>query len=567
MKLSESIITPLITPHEKAPIFSRNDASLVLQLVLSEISSGNFPVNDTLRSLVRQASLVNLFFFLKCVAAYNGPYSDLTPKLHLDMCNFRQLAVEPGARLGVFVPRSSLKSTICTHGGAAWDMLRDPNIRIGIFSSIYDRAHDFFAQTQRIFDSNDFFAWVFPEYVPSTADGSRWNDREGVLPNRTRTFPEPNIKPFTAGGSTQGIHVDEGLFDDIVGDAQLNADHGATADMYRIKNWFKSSLRTLLISMEQSRAVLSATRYGIDDPYEDVMLDAYEQYGYWDEIGANYPVNPEGTWRVYYRMALEQDESIYPERYSVESLRRLAADDPWTYQTQYLNNPIASNSVEFSQYDVQPVDIEYDPRRGWFIVLDWEDTVIPLKDCDLVVAIDPAGVEKFVNIRTSRSVLLVLARTADDRYFIIDIRAGYVPTTQWMDWAFELFSKYGTVRKTVVEMQAGFKALEPVLRAEEARRLKWFNLDAINALGDKVVTIRNIIQPVLERKVLYCARPYMSLLNEELRTFPSGVKRDILDALKIAIKMSVRPDSIDSEELGELNSYRTGMGMNPTTGY
>jgi len=566
--LREQLITPLITPHSEAPLFSAPDAALVLDQVLSEITTGNFPLNDVFRSLIRQASLVNLYFFLKSVAAYSGPYSNLTPTLHLDMCNFRQDLTSEGARLGVFVPRSTYKSTICTHGGAAWDMLRDPNVRIGVFSSIYDRAHDFFAQTQRIFDSNEFFAWVFPEYVPSTSDGNRWNDKEGVLPNRTRIFPEANIKPFTAGGSTQGIHVDEALFDDIVGDAQLNADHGATADMYRIKNWFKSSLRTLLISMEKSRVMLSATRYGIDDPYEDVMLEAYEQLGYWDEIGSNYPLNPKGEWKVYYRMAIERDESIFPESYTVESLRKLAVSDPWTYQTQYLNNPIGLSSVEFAGYDVPTFDLEYDSRLGWYIAIPNEDTYIKLNECDLVCSVDPAGVEKFVSVKTSRSVVCILARSKDDRYFLIDVKAGYVPTTTWFDWMFENMDQFKNIRGTFIEQQAGFKALTPLIRAEEARRQKWIHHIPVNALGDKVVTIRNILQPILERGVLYINRKYYTLVSEELRTFPSGIKRDILDALKIAVKMSVKPtgeDEMDEERRPEARLQ--AIGRNKSTGY
>lgn len=942
--LSLELPVPLITPHADAPIFSAPDANKVLGQILGEISSGNFPVNDVFRSLIRQASLVNLYFFLKCVASYSGPYNDLTPSLHLSMCNFRQGLVEEGVKLGMFVPRSTYKSgcvgekvwsskgliniedirredilfqlntegkiqtckvkavehdisscveltlstgskirvadyhgvmtpdgwktaielsvgegiklathvwptkegtledwcqgviwgdggltqndvkltsadleiielfntlhpvkfiskygyrvikgnkwwnttglprclaihkdypfekegnaaflrglfdtdgffqkqgsgpgfcsaseklakgvqrnllhfgilstlvetktsslngkafyilcygresllnfskyigfthkkkaqklakaiaqdkghgriyetiptqiwkkwihsgehtrklkdkiridnnywmtfkkarklgnilnksievekeissshrwifireirqigvqpivhveiegdpqyidgcnliahnsTICTHGGSAWDMIRNPDIRIGVFSSIYDRAHDFFVQTQRIFDSNELFAWVFPEYVPSGADGNRWNDKEGVLPNRTRIFPEPNIKPFAAGGSTQGIHVDEGLFDDIVGDSQLNADHGSTADMYRIKNWFKSSLRTLLISMKKSRVMLSATRYGIDDPYEDVMLNACEQIGFWDEIGSNYPLNPEGEWKVYYRMAIENGKSIFPESYTVESLQKLAESDPWTYQTQYLNNPVGSNNIEFAGYEIPTFDLEYDSHLGWYIDIPNEESRIKLSECDLVCAIDPAGVERFVSMKTSRSVVCVLARSLDDRYFLVDVKAGYVPTTTWFDWMFDNMEQYPTIRGTFIEQQAGFKALTSLIRAEEARRQKWIHHIPVNALGDKAVTIRNILQPILERGVLYINKKHYTMVAEELRTFPSGTKRDILDALKIAVKMSIRPDSFEEDrEVYTVQRNLQAIGRNKSTGY
>jgi hypothetical protein len=345
------------------------------------------------------------------------------------MCNFRQKALDIGARIGVFVPRSTYKSTVCTHGGAAWELLRDPNRRIGIFSSIFDRAHDFFVQAQRVFDSNELVAWLYPEYMPTKGDGNRWNDREMVLPNRSKTFPEPNLKPFTAGGSTQGVHVDEAIMDDIVGDAQLNADHGGTADMYRLRNWMSSSQRTLLISMVESSIVVPATRYGMDDPYEPMMLDCKEHFGHWDNIAQHYPELSNGEWSIYYRQAIEEGQSIFPDAYTVESLARLAEADSWTYQTQYMNNPINSSSVEFAGYTVPQFQLNHDSDKGWTIIINNQQEEIPLASCDIVMAIDPAGSEKYVSIRTSRSCVVLLARDTKDRKFLLRVQAGFVPTT------------------------------------------------------------------------------------------------------------------------------------------
>lgn len=569
MRAAPPLDRPAILPHPSAPLFSAPDAALVLDQVIAEISTGRFPTTEALRSVFRQAGFVNLFFFLKFIAGYRGPYSKLRSDIHMEMCNFRQLALIPGSKIATFVPRSTYKSTVNTHGGSAWEMLRNPDIRIGIFSSVYDRAHDFFAQTQRIFDSNEFVTWLYPEYIPSGADGSRWNDKEGVLPNRTMSFPEPNIRPFASGGSTQGIHVDRAIFDDIVGDAQLTAGHTSGLEMERIGDWFQASQRTILISMLESSVVLSATRYAVDDPYEDVMLDAREQYGFWDEIQHRYPVNERGEWKVYYRMAIERGESIFPEQYTPESLAKLAAKDAWTYFTQYLNNPVATSSIEFANYPVHGCTLDFDDEQGWTIIIDATDEKIPLRLCDVVLSCDPASSETRTSSRTSQTAVVVLARSKDGRKFVLIARKGYVETTTWFDWLFALKRMFhDNHRATFIEMQSNFKALESIIRAEETNRQDWLNYIPVPALGDKVVTIRNIIQPELERGNLYVNEEYRHILNEELMTFPASTKKDLLDALKIAIKFSTEPTADDDSRYytrTRVSGYLDD--ANPVTGY
>ena len=557
-------------PHPSAPIFSRPDANEVLTQVIAEVTSGNFPANETFISLIRQAGYVSLWFFLKCIAAYSGPYDKINNKLHLDMCNFRQRSVIPGSRLGMFIPRSSLKSTICTHGAAAWRVTRDPDSRICIFSGVYDRAQQFFHASQRIIDSNELYAACYPENVPTGRDGSRWNDSEAVLPSRSRFLPEPSLMAMTAGGSTQGVHVDEALIDDIVGDDELDANRGATASMYKKKNWFDDNQRTLLQSPERSSIVLAATRYSLDDPYEGVMRHAKTHEGWWEPIEEEYPVDTAGEWDVYYRQAREQDDSIFPEQYSVEWLARLSKEKPETYRLHYENNPVSMNAVEFAQYRPGLCELEYHSDRGWTIILTNENETVNLHECDLVMAIDPAGSERMASIKTSRSTVVLLARDQKNRHYVLQVRAGYVPTTTWFDWAFNIKAQFSDwLRGTFVEQQAGFKSLTSIIRTEEARRKSWLNYSAINALGDKIVTIRNIIQPLLENRLLYINIECKDMVDEELKVFPASIKRDILDAMKIAIKMSIRPDGEYDE--GEDEDRRSSIARlydaNPITGY
>src|SRR5208337_2753754 len=90
--------------------------------------SGDHPstgVRSTL-DMMRQAGLVNLWFFLKVIAGAYGPYSELNDELNLDMANWRQsdACMAPGARFLALMPRGFRKSTVFTHGAATWIVTR-----------------------------------------------------------------------------------------------------------------------------------------------------------------------------------------------------------------------------------------------------------------------------------------------------------------------------------------------------------------------------------------------------------------------------------------------------------
>ena len=138
--------------------------------------------SEAIRQAIRQTAIVNLWFFAKFIAGHNGPFDEITDHLHLDMANFCQdYAMEPGSFCAMAAPRKHFKSTVATTGFDAWEIVRNPDISIGLYHAVYDEATDFLHTVQRIFDSNELFAWLFPSYVP-VKKAPRWNDGELVIP-------------------------------------------------------------------------------------------------------------------------------------------------------------------------------------------------------------------------------------------------------------------------------------------------------------------------------------------------------------------------------------------------
>ncbi|MCK5611670.1 hypothetical protein KAR91_57900, partial [Candidatus Pacearchaeota archaeon] len=178
-----------IAPHPKAPQFKNiRTAQLYLNQLLDELDSPNFNPNVEAVELFRQASLVNLWFWLRIICSYNGPFQKLDNSLSLEMCNFRQESVTtPGDRAAMCISRGFYKSTIATTGGNSWEMRRDPDIKIIIFNAVVDKAYEFMHITQRIFDSNELVQAICPDFKP----GNKWNDKVAILANRSRYYPEP----------------------------------------------------------------------------------------------------------------------------------------------------------------------------------------------------------------------------------------------------------------------------------------------------------------------------------------------------------------------------------------
>lgn len=559
-----------LLPHPNAPVLSSDEGPAIFGDVLRLALSDHIPTdNPEIKALLREAGYVSLWFFLRVIAAYNGPYERLTNHLHVDMANHYQRFMFPGSWAAFFLPRSMYKSTVITSGGNAWELLRNPDLTIAMGSSITDRALDFQHETQRIFDGNEFFAWLYPEYVPESGQRS-WNDREFTMPNRSRRKRSPSMQTLAVGASSQGIHVELLKLDDIVGDAQLNSERGANADMRRIGNWFRSNKRTLLDQPERDRIVATGTRYSIEDPWEQIMDSIRVRTGTgWEDIPRTEV--DDGEWAVYYRQAVEDGKAIFPEAVTVDTMTKMREDDPWNYLTQYLNNPYTQETAELSEYVPTDARLEYDPSSNdWTLhyeTFPGQFVSWPLAMCDVVVAVDPASTEKnAVSVKSSRSAIAVVVTCPDETAVIVDGRADYVPVSEVFTWMFNFFDRWKP-RLTSLEQNGPYKMLKGLIYEEQQSRRKWIRVEPAKGVGDKDVRIRTQLQPRLARNKLRVVAGVRDLLMGELVAFPSGWKKDFLDAVSQALMKAIVPPS--PEQIADDEEYEEErmIGRSSYTGY
>jgi hypothetical protein len=465
-------------------------------------------------------------------------------------------------------------SSVWTHGANAWEIVRDVNIEIGLGSAVVDRSIEFLRYTQGIFTNNEFFAWLFPElHVPSPRGIKGWNDYELKHPAKTRDLDKVNIQCISVGRSTAGIHVDLLKLDDVVSESQLRNDRAAGAEMEGIRNWMDMSLPTLVKDWATGRVNVSGTRYAVSDPYEGIMQSCKEAWGDWKS--SRYRPKGDGSWIVYYRQAIENGVPIFPEAMSVEKLEKMREKDPWTFYTQYMNDPLIEGMAEFGGYRVQKICSDYDAqKRDWLLSrTDASGGVksVYLSECDVLVVLDPAATESRQNARTSRSAIAVYATDPSGFRWVIDGWVDYSPASVVIDKVFEMvvmYQKY--LRGVVIEQNGPFRFLEDIFYTEMSRRGVGFGLIRVQANSNKEARIRLKLQPLLSTQMIGVTAKLFDALNEEILSFPGGSRMDFLDAVTWGETECIVPtdkDGLDWEPEYDWYADSVNDGRSKVTGY
>ena len=550
-----------IVRHPDAPAFAGSDWRAVLNQSISEVLSGNLATGKEARSVIAQAGLVCMWFFIKMIAGHSGPFGDLNDSLHVDLCNYRQRLIDPGTRGLILLPRGHYKTATCTEGAASWEKTRDPNIRIRITNAVREVADGFRNTIWNIDRENELYQYLYPRHAIKFRQGRY------ITPARTRSFREDTVESGGVGTAIAGHHYDLHICDDLIGLEMLDSDRSANARMRYAINWFFSSEKPLLVSPQKSRVIVVGTRYAIDDLYGRILANVASV---WGTTPSRWSPKDGGRWTAYYRKALEDGRPIFPENFAPADFSELAESDWWTWVTQYLNDPHEATASSFQYGAIKTCSLEYRDNE-WYIHTGVMDNAeeIPLRYCDVLSAADPAGSSRRKDERTSRSVRVVIARDWRERHFIIHLECGYVGTIEFFDWLFDARERFGhLLRATYLETQGGFKILEHLIPREEKIRGVSLGIETFPATGDKDARITSAIGPELDRGTLYIASPYLPALSEELLGFPMSKKKDILDALAAGLRFGITPMAPENiASARERRSLRARGATSNATGY
>ena len=452
----------------------------------------------------------------------NYGLKDLTQE-HNKLINF--LEGEERSKI-ILMPRYSLKSTLITVGWSLFKIIRNPNVRILIYSDTAKKAQGFLQGIKNHIlgtAPNSKFKEYFDGYDNDIKSGS-WNDSEITVRKRTAQFIEPTVDTGGIETTKVGRHYDIIFFDDIVSDVNTTT----KAQMDKTYDCYKKSLSLL---KPDGEVVIVGTRWAFGDAYGRILQED-KNFGTFIRkavVRGAYPFEQIGLTKEFLD-------------------KQLAAQGSYFWNCLYQNSPVSEEEAIFKKDKFSFYD-SVDPS-GLFIT----------------ATLDPAGEGE------DYTAITVVGTDKDNVIYILDIINRKLKMSQITDKIIELAYKW-KFRKLGVEINF-FEHLEKEIIAEREKQKEEnpefhpFGLETFRATakaGDSKFHRIQSLQPYHEREALKfpgktvesLSGGFYDLADQMLQFTPnhSPQNDDALDALSYQIKL-IRPGEKVAKENLEENSFK-----------
>ncbi len=179
----------------------------------------------------------------------------------------RMVELEPDGCLDLW-SRGHYKSTFITYAGSIQEIIRNPEIKICIFSHTNDVARKFLVQIKRELEMNAELKAAYPDVFwddPST-QSPKWSEEAGIIVMRKTNAREATIMSTgLVDGMPTGMHFDLMIYNDVVVPKSVtNAEQIAkTTEMWELSDNLGTGPGT--------RKWHEGTRYNISDSYHEIM--------------------------------------------------------------------------------------------------------------------------------------------------------------------------------------------------------------------------------------------------------------------------------------------------------
>jgi len=509
---------------------------------------------------IRVRSLLSLFYFSKVVLGFRL----ITPSLHLLLClSLQRLRTKQVWEL----PRGHFKTTVASKSYPVWlalpmtdsdvdyairtnlasetealrfQSLHDPNLRILLVSGVDENAKKILRSTRYQFEQNQILRGVWPEVLPES--NAKWNDSELCL-KRSLNFSESTFEAIGVGNALQSRHYDLIIEDDLVGKEAADSE----TVMKRVIE-YHVLLEGAYDRPETASSLVIGNRWSFSD------LNSW--------IRENEP-----EYEFHTRSAIEDGQSIFPERFSVPDLRRIERKQgSYVYSCQYLNNPIAPGAHDFEPEWLKRFklieELDANGRKTKRLVAEDNKSVF-FDQLNRFILIDPAREGKSSK---ARNAVLVVGVDKDDNHWIIRTWAEKTSTDRMMQRGFEFYETY-RAQKCGIEGYGGDAHLKNYMAYKARTEHKRMNLIVFNKSTTKSKEERiRACQPRFETGKVYLIDTDTEFFNEYI-SFPSGVTVDLLDAYSHSDEICRRPVSEQETEHYRSVIRKLESNVNERTGY
>lgn len=412
----------------------------------------------------------------------------------------REVEAAPDGRLDLWA-REHYKSTIITFGLTLRDILRDPEITVGIFSHTRPIAKSFLKQIKTELEQNRYLQGLFPDvlYQKPEAEAKQWSLDAGIIVKRQTNPAAATVEAWgVVDGQPIGKHFRLQVYDDVVTRESVNT---------------PEQIRTTTAAWELSLAL------GAEGGVRRHIGTRYHFNDTWGEIIRRGSVVP----RIHTATDNGKADGV-PVLLSRETLAERRRDmGPYTFGCQMLQDPVADESAGF--------------RDDW---LWYYDEIRPehWRAMNRYVVVDPAHAKK---AGSDYTVVLVVALGGDGNYYLLDGVRDRLRLTERAAKVFEFVRKYRPMRVGYERygLQADVEHLQYLQEQQNYR----FNLVELGGGMAKEDRIRRLI-PVFEQgrmrlphRLLFRDSEGMvrdlvqEFRAEEYLSFPVSTHDDMLDCL------------------------------------
>ena len=327
----------------------------------------------------------------------------------------------------------------------------------------------------------------------------------------------------------------------IVDDVVKNAEE-ASSPTYRnkVREWYTQVLSTRKQN-DKSATIICMTRWHVDDLVgriqkleEQMKLEGIEYEPFkllnikWLIENPNY----KGTWNYE-----DKWQSFRPERFSVNSLRRIQMQDPRWFEALYMQDPIGAMGWLLNPDDLMPVrlsDIDNEESK---------------RDLELGIGIDPALSSNSKSCDTA--IIMTWRRISTGHLYILDICADTFAPTIAINYLYLMINRreamgfhlrfigcedVGSFNAWMVE----FRNLLNESQVATGRR-DWLYHYKPRGKWNKLDRITYNLEPAISWRQTYLNEniraDYKTKLLTQILEFPNSEKVDVVDALAQVVEI------------------------------
>ena len=410
----------------------------------------------------------------------------------------REVQQEPDGRLDLWA-REHYKSTIITVALTIQEILRNPEITVGIFSHSRPVAKSFLRQIKREFEGNRLLQTLFPHIMPP-AKGERrtWSEDDGLIVRRSTNPKEATVEAWgLVDGQPIGRHFSLLIYDDVVTPESVTTPEmiKKTTDAWRV---------SLNLGAHGGSMRMIGTRYHAADTYAEIL-------GQGSVIPRIYPATADGT---------PDGEPVFLSREVLAQKRRDMG--PFIFACQMLQDPLADKAQGFAD--------------EWWRRLSGDAP--DASRMNRYIVVDPASEKKKGSDYTS---MWVIGLNVDGNYYVLD---GVRDRLNLAERTRTLFALHRQWNPTMTGYERyGMQADIEHIRLEMERENYRFPLVELGGQMPKADRIRRLV-PVFEQGRFFFPNRIMKLsvensaydltedfYRQEYLTFPVSSHDDMLDCL------------------------------------